>query len=78
MTRDEAIKLTEAQADKGYLILVDALVALGLLKLDEPKSAEEAEFELWLLQRPGWGQAGIAAFLRDLHGRGFKIVKADK
>lgn len=43
MTRDEAIKRV-IEPDAGYdhqHAFVDSLVALGILKLDEPKSARE-------------------------------------
>lgn len=78
MTRDEAIEtLRELPNWNSALRLsaalhVDAVVALGLLKLDEPKTVEQGACEA-LQAALGHTSARIAVFrLRDA---GFKIIK---
>lgn len=68
MTREEAIKKVEEVVpswSEGVAELeVNALVALGLLKLDEPKSKRERFVEE--LERRGWSwratKGALAAF----------------
>lgn len=82
MTRDEAIselKRLPHKVDHGsdYIkasILVDGLVALGLLKLDEPKTAEQKLHDAvvtWGLER-----AKYADLPRYLKAAGLKVVEA--
>ena len=81
MTRDDAIaKVLQRSYEPGETlkgheveraIVVDCLVALGLLKLDEPKTAEE-DFRHRLRLR--WNMDSLLA---DIKHFGFKIVRAD-
>jgi hypothetical protein len=50
---------------------VDALVALGMLKLDEPKSPTER-----LCKELGWGGMNQAALESALSAAGLRIVEA--
>lgn len=64
MTRDEAIRAVGEQT-QGYsptpTAIVDALVALGVLKLDDPKPAQwERAFDFWhvFVNVAEWMRAG--------------------
>ena len=74
MTRDEAIKIVEDQSGSKNFIeaLVDALSGLGIIKLDEQKSAN---------QRFDEALSGIVAlewrdrYWKIIHDAGLKIVE---
>ena len=72
MTRDEAIT-------KAVPALVDALVALGLLKLDEPKTVEQRLDEA-VRARHDMGAIYLtsANVMATVKSAGLKIVEADK
>ncbi len=79
MTRDDAIKIikdrfqqTRSVYNPAEVWIVDALVALGLLKLDEPNEAHSEALRM-LTFRYGSFQAEI--LLQDMHNAGLKIVK---
>lgn len=85
MTRDEALKKIPANQHKLSEYLLDALMALGLLTLDEPKAAAESETLEWLARaiRQHVSVCSILAFkpedarpvLRQLEHAGFRLTK---
>jgi hypothetical protein len=88
MNRDQAIKVAEASCWRvgDCAGLVDALVALGVLKLEEPtpKPAIQVALAGIVLQRrdsadaSGWriGLYGASMILNALDEAGYKIVLA--
>lgn len=76
MTRDEAIKGV-IEPDAGYdhqHAFVDSLVALGILKLDEPKSAESRFREAFShLSKPA--QCSADNVWEIIHNSGLQIVE---
>lgn len=73
MTRDEAVKairLSDRHYDTWEEMWIDRLVALGILKLDEPKSATE-KFKDALIDQ-GWSPQGVDDAIRQA---GVKIVE---
>jgi len=82
MTRDEAIEVSnrsQRALNAGFYnsaqaaFLIDTLAALGLLKLDEPKSIERKTHEM--LTGAGWDPASVPELERLLHVNGLKIVE---
>lgn len=78
MTREEAIKRIE---NVGYTygnarVLFDALIALDLLKVEEPRSSEDQAFHI-LANTVGLSVEAATKGLRNLKSAGLKIVKAD-
>lgn len=76
MTRDEAKKRLLSRAHLNHVEagkLVDSLDALGMLKLDEPESAEERATQKALdaLHHAGWDNHVLNVFDRA----GLKIVE---
>jgi hypothetical protein len=70
MTRDEAMLIARDEAT-----LVDRLVALGLLKLDEPEDPID-ELEKHLISECGWLFASIVVLRKAMHHTGLKVVRA--
>lgn len=79
MTRDEARRTVQSletwmeYGSAAALAHVDALVALGLLKLDDPMSVED---EACAVLNRIIGPIQASMVLDRLHFTGFKIVKA--
>lgn len=84
MTRDEAITKVTAlyesapigeELTRGYIAIleIDTLVALGLLKLDEPMSVED---QACIVLNRAIGPVEASIVLKNLKDSGFKIVKA--
>jgi len=96
MTRDEAIAIAKHQleyvnvSDAYIAAHIDVLVALGLLKLDEPKMPERIFIEAMrdygygiareLLDRieGGYGITAARELLDRIEGAGLKLVEKDK
>lgn len=72
MTREEAKTICDNSKN-----IVDMLVALGLLKLDEPKK-EPLLTELEKLFENDTAQEYVGFFLKTLTSNGFRIVKLRK
>jgi hypothetical protein len=91
MTRDEAIKLAnvawewdfEKRKEMAPAVLVDMLAGLGVLRLEEPKKADEKAFEALKgknLPRGNYdvyvlGPNEVGAIIDTLHTAGLKIVE---
>lgn len=77
MTRDEAemlaIKAVSFQFSEDARRHIDVLVALGMLKLDEPETADQ-KFRKIVIDR-GFHDSHPLAFLRDMDAAGLKIVE---
>lgn len=80
MTRDEAVKMIKALPSwKSYSAGdaeadVDSLVSLGLLKLDEPETADDVVRRL-LLEHMEHDQ--VTSFCNELAHAGFQIRRSD-
>lgn len=74
MTREEVIEIVRRMGDRPwYEAEVDGLVALGLLKLDDPDATLQGE-ALAYLQRQGYPSS--AYDIMDAFNRGgFRVVK---
>lgn len=73
MTRDEAVK----KLDEGRVVqypgdFVDGLVALGLLKLDEPKSVDGVFIDTVMEWRSNPSNS-VIELLRQLNSAGLKL-----
>lgn len=80
MTRDEAVNvMSEIWGGNRQHALgesyVDAFVALGMLKLDEPKSAQQKLDALFSLYRLEDARLKMHEFLAYLDEAGLKIVE---
>jgi hypothetical protein len=82
MTRDEAIAIAKHQleyvnvSDAYIAAHIDVLVALGLLKLDEPKMPERIFIEA--MRDYGYGITAARELLDRIEGAGLKLVEKDK
>ena len=72
MTRDEAIKKCFGLYGGNGAECVDLFVALGMLKLEEPKSIEQKFKEIYAAWPYGWGAKQC---LEHLEKNGLKLVE---
>ena len=76
MTRDEAVnKLDEGRVVQYPGDFVDGLVALGLLKLDEPKDADTVFIDVVAEWRASTSAASIFELMAMLDTSGLKVVE---
>lgn len=75
MTRDEAIKTWDIARGKGDYAptFIDAFVALGMLKLDEPKSAQQMAYAAFV--SAGWSVTRTVETICLIDSAGLKIVE---
>jgi hypothetical protein len=78
MTREEAhaklLEGTRSSCTEGQMVdFIDMALALGMLKLDEPKSAEQKLKEH--LTADGYGAYAADSFIRGIDSAGLKIVE---
>lgn len=75
MTRDEAIEKARVPFGSGTNYLVDALAALGVIKLDEPKTPEDELLEALIDVNDDFG-LDPNDVLTAIKSSGLKVVRA--